>query len=82
MSRGSIANIEAGRQRVPLHMLLVLARELAVKPSDLLPSELSGPGDVVPPDRLRRIHELDASAVQKIVRRAREEREEQPHGPR
>ena len=32
MSRGSIANIETGHQHVPLHMILVLARELGVDP--------------------------------------------------
>lgn len=74
LSRGSIANIEAGRQRIPLHVLLVLARELGVEPEDLMPRELSGPDDVVPPDRLRRLHALDRDDVERVVRRARLER--------
>lgn len=37
LSRGSIANIETGRQRVLLHDLLVFARALRVRPRDLLP---------------------------------------------
>lgn len=76
MSRGSVANIEAGRQRIPLHTLLALARELEVDPSALLPEDLAGPDDIVPPDRLRRLHALDVPVVQKIVRLAREQREE------
>jgi transcriptional regulator with XRE-family HTH domain len=75
LSRGSIANIEAGRQRIPLHVLLVLARELGVEPEALIPRELAGPDDVVPPDRLRRLHALDIDDVQRVVRRGREERE-------
>lgn len=37
MSRTSIVNIEAGRQRVGLHLLYSLARALGVTPQDLLP---------------------------------------------
>ena len=74
MSRGSIANIETGRQHVPLHMLLVLARELGVDAVSLLPTELAPAGAVVPPDRLEHLHSLDVSALEKVVRRAREER--------
>lgn len=75
MSRGSIANIEVGRQRVPLHVLTVLARELDVEPASLLPSGDTDPNDVVPADRLRRLLPEDQTALQKVVRRAREERE-------
>jgi len=38
MSRGSIANIEAGRQRPPIHTLYDVAATLGVAPSALLPS--------------------------------------------
>src|SRR4051812_44934255 len=37
LSRSSIANIENGRQRVALHLLLDLALALKVDPRDLLP---------------------------------------------
>jgi transcriptional regulator with XRE-family HTH domain len=37
-ARASIANIEAGKQRLPLHMLYELAVALDVKPTHLLPS--------------------------------------------
>lgn len=36
LSRGSIANIEAGRQKVLLHHVFMLARFLNVDPSDLI----------------------------------------------
>lgn len=40
MLRTSIANIEAGRQRVPLHTLCDLASALDVQPGRLLPAEM------------------------------------------
>lgn len=36
--RTSIANIEAGRQRLPLHLLYRLCMELGVEVADILPS--------------------------------------------
>lgn len=74
MSRGSIANIETGRQHVPLHMILVFARELGVDPTTLLPTDLSPVGAVVPADRVERLHSLDITSLERVVRRAREER--------
>jgi len=38
MSRASIANIEAGKQRMQLHLLFKLAKELKASPYDLVPS--------------------------------------------
>jgi transcriptional regulator with XRE-family HTH domain len=75
MSRGSIANIEVGRQRVPLHMVIVLARELGVDPVSLLPTDTTGDADVVPADRLQRLRPEERAAIEKVVRRARVERE-------
>src|SRR5437667_8003141 len=37
MTRSSIANLEAGRQRIPLHVLVWIAEVLAVEPATLLP---------------------------------------------
>lgn len=37
LSRASVANIEAGRQHIPLHQLFRLARALKVDPTALLP---------------------------------------------
>ena len=39
ISRGSISNIEAGRQHVPLHLLAILAKALGVPQTDLLPDD-------------------------------------------
>jgi len=74
MSRGSIANIEVGRQRIPLHLLAVLARELDVGPESLLPIGDPSSSEVVPADRLHRLLPEDQTTLQKVVRRAREER--------
>lgn len=37
LSRTSIVNVEAGRQRVPLHQLYRIAGALGMEPADLLP---------------------------------------------
>jgi transcriptional regulator with XRE-family HTH domain len=37
LNRTSITNIEAGRQRIPLHLLLAFATALDVEPVELLP---------------------------------------------
>jgi transcriptional regulator with XRE-family HTH domain len=41
ISRGSLANIETGRQRLLVHQLYSLAVNLGLRPSDLLPAPLS-----------------------------------------
>lgn len=41
LSRASIANIEAGRQKIMLHQLLAMTRALKLRsPSELLPTDL------------------------------------------
>jgi transcriptional regulator with XRE-family HTH domain len=74
LSRASIANIETGRQHIPLHMLEVFARELAVAPCDLLPAKPIGAQADVPADRLIRLHPEDQDAVQRLVSTARKQR--------
>lgn len=39
LSRASVANLEAGRQAVPLHHLVEVAAALGVSAADLLPKE-------------------------------------------
>jgi transcriptional regulator with XRE-family HTH domain len=39
MTRSSIANLEAGRQRIPLHVLVWIAEVLNVRPLSLLPDQ-------------------------------------------
>lgn len=40
LTRSSVANLEAGRQRIPLHVLAMVADILDVEPSKLLPGGL------------------------------------------
>jgi len=42
LSRASIANIETGRQHIPLHHLYRLAQALKVDPQTLLPAPAAG----------------------------------------
>jgi transcriptional regulator with XRE-family HTH domain len=56
LSRGSISNIEAGRQHIPLHLLPRLARAVGVAPADLIaPDEIGHDVDVtgLAPDEAR-----------------------------
>ncbi len=43
LTRGSVANIEAGRQSVLLHQFLDIAAALCVKPAQLLPAPEEAP---------------------------------------
>ena len=43
LTRGSVANIEAGRQSVLLHQFLDIAGALSVKPAQLLPDQEGSP---------------------------------------
>ena len=54
LSRGSISNIEAGRQHVPLHFLPRLARAVGAEPAALIPApDADGPqhGGLEPDER-------------------------------
>jgi transcriptional regulator with XRE-family HTH domain len=76
LSRASIANIERGNQRVPLHMLRVFARELGVEPQALLPSGSLDEDEPVPAHRIADFHPADAKVIVRVVRRAKRERDE------
>jgi transcriptional regulator with XRE-family HTH domain len=43
LTRGSVANIEAGRQSVLLHQFLVIAAALQMTPVELLPAKTEAP---------------------------------------
>ena len=58
LSRAAIANIELGRQRVPLHMLLRFADALDVTPHELLPSSLTTRSEAGTPREIRRLRAL------------------------
>lgn len=46
LSRTSITNIERGRQRIPFHMVLLLADALGVNPTRLMPERMDEPAHV------------------------------------
>jgi transcriptional regulator with XRE-family HTH domain len=61
MNRTSITNIEAGRQRIPLHLLITFATALDVEPMELLP------GGPPPGLRLEGIPNEHRSFVQHVL---------------
>ena len=64
LSRASIANIEAGKQAVPLHLLIAIAQTLDTTIDRLVPSRtassLPSPEDDVPPEVKAFMRELAA----------------------
>ena len=65
LNRSSISNVEKGRQRVQLHMLIEFTAALDVQPVQLLPD--SPPA----PDPLRRVPPATRPFVQDVLKRAR-----------
>lgn len=61
LNRTSITNIEAGRQRIPLHLLITFATALDVEPMELLP------GGPRPGLRLEGIPDEHRSFVQHVL---------------
>jgi transcriptional regulator with XRE-family HTH domain len=66
LNRSSISNVELGRQRVALHMLMQFATALAVEPADLLP------GDPPPRDPLRGVPQEARAFVEGVLSTASE----------
>jgi transcriptional regulator with XRE-family HTH domain len=62
LSRTSIVNVEKGRQRVPLHLLIDMAAALGVEPAALLP-ERSSSGDENLPRGLQGMDEASQAWV-------------------
>lgn len=61
LSRASVSNIEAGRQRFPLHALYMLAEALGCEPQALLPPQESSVESAlrgVHPERRRAVESL------------------------
>ena len=73
LSRTSVANIERGRQRIALHLLLDFARVLEVEPASLIPQSTDqGVGEVE-----HQLRELPADyqvSFRRVLRRAQQER--------
>ena len=64
MNRTSVTNIEAGRQRIPLHLLIAFATALDVEPTELLP------GGPPPGLRLESIPDEHRTFVQHVLNAA------------
>lgn len=62
LARSSIANIEGGRQRLPLHMFVFIAEKLGIDVSELLPdfAESHSVPDLSNVDK--RLHDADESS--------------------
>ncbi len=73
MSRASVANIEAGRQRIVLHQAIEIAQALDLPSvAELLPTDLVRPTDhVEPTERVNltgaRLSKNEADVIQSIV---------------
>lgn len=69
LTRSSVANIEAGRQRALLHMTAAISGATGVSPADLLPGD---PAPTSPPSlhrHLNRLSETNRQAVEMLLRR-------------
>ncbi|HUZ54061.1 MAG TPA: helix-turn-helix transcriptional regulator [Streptosporangiaceae bacterium] len=65
LERSSISNVEKGRQRVQLHMLLEFSTALGVSPAQLLPDSTAAS------DPLRKVPEDTRPFVRDVLTRAR-----------
>ena len=68
LTRGSIANIEAGRQRVTIHALLRMAAALDVQPATLLPDYASGPPSNIEALLAHGLRREDAEKIARLLR--------------
>lgn len=71
LGRTSITNIETGRQRVPLHLLLELAAALGVQPASLLPTPPFDGQPTLPPSAARAMSTLTEEQgdwVRRVIR--------------
>ncbi|MBX3151506.1 helix-turn-helix transcriptional regulator [Candidatus Obscuribacterales bacterium] len=78
LSRTSIANIEAGNQNAPLHVIYEIGLTLGLKPSELFPSfeEITSPlevGDAIAQKMAGAGSDKAANVVRSLVRSTREE---------
>jgi transcriptional regulator with XRE-family HTH domain len=67
LSRASVANIEKGRQRIPLHHLYALAKALKVDVRELLPT-FGGEGRITTDREIKSPFALSKSETDEIAR--------------
>lgn len=66
ISRGTLANIEAGRQRILVHQLYAIAAALELKPLELLPA--ASTPIVATPEALPLPEDLNAQQKEQLAR--------------
>lgn len=74
LSRAAIANIELGRQRIALHMLLRFADALGVPPGRFLPVKPVPDSEEPEVPDLSRLRPRDQQTVLRVMSRARQAR--------
>ena len=84
ISRGSLANIETGRQRIMVHQLYRIAAELELSPTDLLPpmpaKQIDEPQINIPvPSHLNPQQAKDVANFYSRVNTGRNPKKEEPH---
>ncbi|MGW5480462.1 helix-turn-helix domain-containing protein [Streptomyces sp. NPDC004008] len=62
LARSSIANIEGGRQRLPLHMFVLIAETLNVNVAELLPDMMDSQSTPDLSNINERLHDADESS--------------------
>lgn len=67
LSRASVANIEAGRQQFPLHMLVLFANALEVNVLELLPTDRSLIDEEIVPSEIESLPEDARDWVLRVV---------------
>lgn len=69
LTRSSVANIEAGRQRALLHVAAAAAEATGLRAQDLLPDQTATVGSPSIGRELRRLSDSNREAVETLLRR-------------
>ncbi len=80
LSRTSIVNVEKGRQRVPLHMLMSFADALGVAPDELLPVRATTVVEGSVPKSIEDMDEGTQAFVMRLIRPGDSEESESMKG--
>ena len=67
LSRTSVTNIEVGRQKILVHMLLEIAALLRVEVSKLLPQTVSEPDDLADVKSLEKLNNVERAFIEKAL---------------
>lgn len=70
LSRASVANVERGAQRVPLHMIVSFSSALELSPEDLLPPSRADAESALPSELERGLPDESREALRLVLRKA------------